>query len=608
MSYMLDHFNPLTLLKAPDELLTVYIRCCKLLDDIGLQRYSMLIYLLMRAKSIPMNTNLWINGIRSIVSFKQNHVGKSDTIMYRDVLLKIINWYCLPEIFSVDRQLFEESNCGIKRIELIELCWRYTVTRPMITMESVLDIQRFLQQLADSDTSSKPRLVIDLVHNVDNVRNDYFERLNKDDDADHDYDYEIELGIYCLTTTFYLSAYRYFKFLITGTTVITQKHTGESVGNSGNSGNVGNTDNTLIFDINSVPLYMLTHQVLYYSNANELFVDKYNSISYNKQMNEAIRYLTLCMDSYSDLNQDPWKDRYKELSETWSDPEFYWMSTSLADCHYYYESYSTSLSFYKKIKQQLSGFSTRTLLPLPGNRMVSFDPTDDLWVNRLFLHIAMTNHSEIESSIRYLLEVLISIPLADFLPPTSQSLHTIKPYFAPFTQQEITFWCIDSLAACYERLGMVGEMTVLYQCYWQYYRPRFQMIVYEIQKSGSTSIGRPLTISPPLVDLDKDGLPLSNISKKDLQKGFFFPRFFEYIINIDMLEEFSLLLNQGYRLDILQGAKANVPNKELLMIIEQHITSSTKRSDISLSQLLNKFFVEELEHFTAKQQNKMTDD
>ncbi|EFA82513.1 hypothetical protein PPL_04201 [Heterostelium album PN500] len=616
----IQYFNPLknqqtaTATASNDSYLDILCWCCKSLESIQQSNYSLLLYILMRSNNYIKSNDLWVGGVKTILKLRDQY---KDNSKLTDTILKLINNFCVPEVFKVDKKFLEQQ--GVKRSELVELCWRYTVTRPVISYDVILGIQRFLQELANSDRSSRPRLSVDLLNSVEKLRNDYFDRHqqeeeeDEEDDSDDLYDYEIELGIYLLTSLFYLCAWRYFKFLVSGSSSISKSTTTTTTTNSNSNSNnssssstaVATGDNTLTFDINSSnnnSLYMITHQVLIYSNADENFKDVNNTF-YDKNLSEAIRYLTLCMDCYSDLNQEPWNDRFKELSMTWNSPVFYWINTSLADCHYFYESYSSALTFYKQIKQQLSTETKfKTLIPVRGNHLISFDPTEDLWVNRLFLHIAMTNHSEIENSIVYLLEILISIPLADQMhPPTRHPLRTIKPFFTVYSLEEITFWCIDSLAACYERLGMVGEMTVLFQCYWDYYKPRFQKIVHEIQKSGvKTPQGQTTNTKTLVFDDDDDGLPLSNISKKDLQKGFFFPRFFKFIVNIEMLEEFSLLLNQGYHLDILQSGSKSTQNKDILKMIEQHVTTSTKRTDMSLSLLLNKFFNEELEQFSNK--------
>lgn len=180
-----------------------------------------------------------------------------------------------------------------------------------------------------------------------------------------------------------------------------------------------------------------------------------------------------------------------------------------------------------------------TLIPIGDSKKRLFNPNDELWFNRLLLNIGMTNHSEIEDSIICLLEILISISIppppssssSSFsssnsslnndlfnqqLVPSKHTFKTIKPYLTVFSEEEILFWCIDTLATCYERLGMVGEITVLYQAYWNYYKPRFYQIINEIKGTPNQN--------PNLI-------PLSNLVKKDLQIGYFFPRFFDYIIS-----------------------------------------------------------------------------
>eukprot|EP01132_Coremiostelium_polycephalum_P002505 gene2505-3101_t len=299
--------------------------------------------------------------------------------------------------------------------------------------------------------------------------------------------------------------------------------------------------------------------VLLYTNVDESsFKDQVSKIQYDASQDEALKHLTLCMDCYNDLNQEPWSKDFKDLFTTiWKDNSFYWLYNSLADSHYYYESYSLALKFYKQIKNQLSGFNEKTLIPINGNKKVLFDPKEEI------------------------------IPIPENPPPSRHTYQTIKPFFTVYNEQELLFWCIDTLACCYERLGMVGEMIVLYQIFWNYYKPRFRQIINEIKGKSSTQ-------------QHPNEIPLSNIAKKDVQKGFFFPRFFDFIINFEMLEEFCYLLNQGIKMDILPRGVSVDNNKQIISIIEQHITSSTKRTDMSLNFLLSKFFNEELDHFSEK--------
>ncbi|EGG17190.1 hypothetical protein DFA_08177 [Cavenderia fasciculata] len=642
LEHLLDSFSllPRLIQYGKENNIDIYnqllFSCCDTFDKFNLSHYSILIYQLTNDQS-SLNDINWFKGINNIKSFRMNFVNNLQQQEIKTMILEdkeiedmltcTINRFCVPRIFQVtDKKRFIEY--GLNRSELVETCWRFTVTRPIITYSVVMEIQTFLQNLSLSDPSKKNRMVIDLFTNSEKIRNDYFDRHNQDkEDVDEDdeelYDFEIELGIYILASLFYISSYRYFKFLITGSSFINQNQNQNQNNSNNNSNNSSRDiitikdDNITTFDIKSGnPLFMIVHQVLFYSNADDNFKENTESLYYDKQLNEAIRHLTLCMDCYSDLNQEPWSDRFKSIfSKTWNSSDFYWINTSLADCHYYYESYSMALTFYKNIKVQLSDFQQqKTILSLggDGDRLMSFNPTDDFWVNRLFLHLAMTNHSEIEESIVYLLETLVTMPLTDQFVQSQHTWHTIKPYFTSYTDSEVIFWCVDTLAACYERLGMVGEMTVLYQCYWSYYKSRFQKIIQEIHRTASTATSAAPIQAITIVDTSSidnptdDGVPLSNISKKDLRKGYFFPRFFDYISNIEMLEEFSLLLNQGYRLDILPSGYKVSTNGEIISMIEQHITTSTKKGSMSLVFLMNKFFNEELEHWreSKKKNNK----
>ncbi|KAN0015512.1 hypothetical protein ACTFIU_008247 [Dictyostelium citrinum] len=591
-----------------------------------------------------------------------------------ELFLLPINRFCLPIIFHIENEEFEQSDIkgnndgGISsKLEIVDQCWKYYICKgDDITDESILEIQKFLQQFADSgkhlkrhQNNSILNFSINLLSNPEKARNDYFDRNSEGNGDENDensqesndsYEFEIHLGIYLLSSLLYISSWRYFKFLVTGSSNIEKQNiqtigtlkknqillfdanfsssfsNSNSINNNNNNNNTttntnnnNNNKNNIIsqqsyYNQGQQPhLSMITHQVLYYSNVDDesSFDDEFPKIVFTKQQTEAIKHLTLCMECFNDLNQEPWINDFKKiLSTTWNNSKFYWLLNSLADSHYYYESYSISLKYYKDIKTMIKKLDgANTLIPIGDSKKRLFNPNDELWFNRLLLNIGMTNHSEIEDSIICLLEILISISIPpppssssssnpsssnndlfnQQLVPSKHTFKTIKPYLTVFSEEEILFWCIDTLATCYERLGMVGEITVLYQAYWSYYKPRFYQIINEIK-------GIP-NHNPNLI-------PLSNLVKKDLQIGYFFPRFFDYIINIEMLEEFCFILNKGFKLDILQRNQTVSSNREMIDIIKRHITITTSNNNLTIPILLKQFFNEELDHFLIKKENR----
>ncbi|KAF2074685.1 hypothetical protein CYY_003999 [Polysphondylium violaceum] len=608
---------------------------CKYLNQHQHYEYSTLLYLLFKFKfnnlflsnnhdndkekhNILLNNqqfkSFWFNGLNTFLLYKKKFKIDKNS----ELILLPINVFSMPLIFHMDKEEFKGKE--FKRFKIIKYCWKYYVCKgDDISYELVMKIQDFLQLLADSGTphfkKSSPRLVIDLLSDPEKSRHDYFERNSNEDDDDDEtvdsneaYEFEIHLGIYLLSSLFYVSAWRYFRFLVLGNPNITP-----------NAKRISNPKTCIITSVNNkdigIPppkLSMIVRQVLnYYSSVSSYDdddqeeQDKKNAKTNQKAPHSVlettgINHLTLTLECYNDLNQEPWIEDFKKLfTKLWSQPRFYWLKNSIADGHYFYESYSMGLSLYKEMKTQLSGYHSKTLIPIAEiGKKLSFDPKDDLWINRLFLNLGLTNHSEIEDAMIFLLEILVSISIPENPKESTRIISTLKPYFTSFNEEEILFWCIVTLATFYERLGMVGEMIVLYQLYWSYFKPRFQQVVNTIKYSSDVKK------KPKL----KEGeIPLSNLAIKDLQIGFFFPRFFDYIINIEMLEEFSCLLTKGFKLDILQSDQVVENNRDMISIIERHITTSTRKPDMTLPVLLNKFFADELDNALSKREQKNKD-
>ncbi|KYR02392.1 hypothetical protein DLAC_01231 [Tieghemostelium lacteum] len=613
---------------ASDQLLEIWEFTCQYLTEHHQHQYTLLLYLQSCKYLKPSDTthrSYWSHSIATLDQLSTQF--QMDT--NHQLFLMPMNRLSIPFLFGI-QQHQKEDNLFTKwsKDDLIKFSWKFLVCQTSdISNQTVRELQGFLQGFVDQSltfTNAPKRFHIDLMNgDLEAIRNDYFDRnqdsSQEEEQSDDHYLFEMQLGIYLLSSLFYICSWRYFKFLVTGSPEIQLNTTSMPYYSQTSSGSSPVTLATLsvftdkenvissrLCEVKSQKTYMITHQVLLYSNVEDetQFKDEAKSIPKTPLQKEAIKYLTLCMDCYNDLNQEPWVNAFTEiLDNLWfASPNFYWMLNSVADGNYYYESYSQALKLYKQVKSKLStNYHSQTLIPIFENKKLLFNPKDDVWINRLFLMIGMTNHSEIEESIVYLLDILLSVPIPDRLVTSQYTYQTMKPFLTVYSEDEILFWAINALSACYERMGMVGEMIVLYQSYWEFYKPRFHQIINEIRLQSN------INSNQQNVDNNNSNLssliPLSNLSKKDLQKGFFFPRFFDYIINLDMLEEFCFLLNQGIKLDILHRDQQVQNNRQLVNIIADHITSTSKTPGMSLGFLLNKFFQEELDHFESKRES-----
>eukprot|EP01116_Phalansterium_solitarium_P006697 TRINITY_DN19044_c0_g1_i1.p1 TRINITY_DN19044_c0_g1~~TRINITY_DN19044_c0_g1_i1.p1 ORF type:complete len:404 (-),score=142.51 TRINITY_DN19044_c0_g1_i1:95-1237(-) len=292
---------------------------------------------------------------------------------------------------------------------------------------------------------------------------------------------------------------------------------------------------------------------------------------------------------------------YTEFNRRRDLESYDWLQLAIADMFFFTEDFRTSRSIYERLHTRLrshladpisapqrlvpkrgtaadAGSAGESAVPV-GQRLLRSLTTRynvELASLRMLLQVARCAlcTGDVRAARSILLNIPVSLPFIDQLPAVRPPPAARRDSWivVRLSESELILQTICNLIQCYESLGDLGKATVLMQFAWPRFEPKFREML---------------------------------SSQRFVNGGFKFHHFFNYVVNIEILEEFAYCLNRGLEMHLLpedtwaeivkqNAAAAQQSNADQLTMIEMHIASSYGNPDMTPTAVLEKFFNAEI--------------